>query len=374
MKQHITARYILIVAILALTGIAAPTYCCTSAVVSGKVTASGRPILWKHRDTSNADNKVEYIQGNNGKLSYVGLFNAKDLKCRQAWIGMNEAGFAIMNTASYNLHPKGRSKRNMDREGYLMAEALQSCRTVDDFVRYMDGLPRPLGVEANFGVIDALGHGAYFETNINGYKKYDVDDAPYGVLIRTNYSHSGRQGEGSGYVREANAIHLIIPYAQSHSLTPEFLTENVSRSFYRDVQHTDYLKGVERIIPDQDFIPRYTSVATVAIEGMIPQATIPDKADVARQYIMWTGLGYPPCAEIVPVWCTPDGVDTTLRGIGPNGHSEMSDRIRCRHKEVFGSAPGRYINLEKLSNQDGTGYLQVLVPQNMKIYEKFRNR
>ncbi len=35
---------------------------CTSAIVSGKLTSNGRPILWKHRDTSDLNNKVARIE------------------------------------------------------------------------------------------------------------------------------------------------------------------------------------------------------------------------------------------------------------------------------------------------------------------------
>ena len=34
---------------------------CTSAIIGAEANPSGRPILWKHRDTSAIDNKVEYI-------------------------------------------------------------------------------------------------------------------------------------------------------------------------------------------------------------------------------------------------------------------------------------------------------------------------
>ena len=35
----------------------------------------------------------------------------------------------------------------------------------------LDTLPRPLGVQANFGAMDRTGHGAYYETDDNGYRK-----------------------------------------------------------------------------------------------------------------------------------------------------------------------------------------------------------
>lgn len=111
----------------------------------------------------------------------------------------------------------------------------------------------------------------------------------------------------------------------------------VSRSFYHDMKKRDYSDGLERWVIDQDFIPRYKSTATVVIEGCLPMENIENikPGDLANDYIMWTGLGYPPCSEIMPVWCSPDGVDKSLRGIGANGHSELADRAKQRRDEVF---------------------------------------
>ena len=92
---------------------------------------------------------------------------------------------------------------------------------------------------------------------------------------------------------------------------------------------------------------------------------------------MWTGLGYPPCSEIMPVWCSPDGVDKSLRGLGKNGHSEMGDIVKARRDEVFPIRKGngeKYIDMKKLFNEDGTGYVQVLVPQNLETYRKIREK
>lgn len=353
---------------------------CTSAIVSADASASGRPLLWKHRDTSTIDNKVEYVAGKNGDYSYVALFNAADKSLAEAWTGMNEVGFAVMNTASYNIKDDNVPQKKMDREGYVMTIALRSCRSVDDFEELLRSLPRPMGVEANFGVIDAAGNGAYFETNNDSYIKYDLKDAENGVLIRTNYSHSGREGEGYGYVREANAEHLICPVLEADGkISPEYLTEEVSRSFYHDVRGNDALESGERWTVDEDFIPRFKSTATIVIEGIAPVADIESvtASDIAPQYIMWTGLGYPPCAEIVPVWCHPKGVREDLRGIGPGGTSPMGNIVKKRRGEVFPPRKGgnsKYIDLQMLRNEDGTGYLQTIVPQNRETYRLISTR
>lgn len=347
-------------------------YACTSAIISASASASGRPMLWKHRDTSNTDNKVEYVPSQDGTFSYVALFNAEDRRLEEAWMGMNEVGFAVMNTASYNIKDDKVSQKQMDREGYVMTIALRSCTTVEDFAILLETLPRPMGVEANFGVIDATGNGAFFETNNHSYVRYDLKDAPGGVLVRTNYSHSGRKGEGYGQIREANAEYLLAPHIAKGDITPEFLTETVSRSFYHDMKKADMLKKGETWLVDQDFIPRYKSTATIVIEGCRPEdASGLKSSDIISEYIMWTGLGYPPCSEIVPVWCHRDGVNRDLRGISVNGTSPMCDKVKMRRGEVFSSRGGsadKYIETKKLTNEFGTGYLQVLVPRNLEVY------
>lgn len=334
---------------------------------------SGRPILWKHRDTSTIDNKVEYIAPSAAGFGYVALFNAADMDLKEAWIGVNDAGFAVMNTASYNIKDDRVPAKKMDKEGILMSKALRTCRTVDDFARFLESYPRPMGVEANFGTIDAEGNGAFFETNNHSFKRYDLKDEPSHVLVRANYSHSGRPGEGYGFVREANACVLLAPYIEEGSVTPEVLTEEVSRSFYHDLKKRDYRYAGDQWVVDQDFIPRYKSTATVAIEGCLPvkdaMEMTPER--VAEEYVMWTGLGYPPVSEIRAVRCSRDGVDRELRGVLSGGHSPLSDEAKRLRDEVFPLKKGngdKYIDMQKLYNPEGTGYAQRAIEKNHETY------
>ncbi|MCI5627441.1 MAG: hypothetical protein MR333_07505 [Porphyromonadaceae bacterium] len=359
--------------LIILSGAVAEALGCTSAIIGPKASASGRPLLWKHRDTSAIDNKIEYIPAKDGAYGYVALFNADDRDLEQAWMGMNDAGFAIMNTASYNIKNDKVPNSEMDREGYVMTIALRSCRTIGDFEKLLEQLPRPMGVEANFGVIDATGNGAFFETNNDSFVRFDLSDAEDNVLVRTNYSHAGRKGQGLGYVREDDAKCLLRPYVESRSVTPEVLTEKLSRSFYNDLKGRDYATAGERYVVDQDFIPRYKSTATIVIEGMLPveDASTVTPRTVAEEYIMWTGMGYPPCSEILPVWCRDGGVDDSLRGLGENGRCAMGDKVKARRDDVFSHSKGKtkYVDMTKLYNPEGTGYIQVLVPQNKQVYE-----
>ncbi len=48
-----------------------------------------------------------------------------------------------------------------------------------------------MGLRTCFGVLDAEGRGAYFETDDYRYARYDLSDAKEGVMVRTNYAYSG---------------------------------------------------------------------------------------------------------------------------------------------------------------------------------------
>ena len=343
---------------------------CTSAIISGKKTVSGRPMLWKHRDTGCPDNRVELIKAHDDCYEFVAIFDARDVADTAAWTGFNEKGFAIMNTASYNLNKDDVPLSEMDREGVVMKLAPEHCVTVNDFECLLKTLPKPLGVEANFGVIDAEGNGAYFETGNYTYKKYDLADAPDGVLIRTNYSHSGRVDEGMGYVRYGNATHLLAPHIAAGDFEPWMFTEQFSRSFYHSLMGKDYTHSGEEWLVDQDFIPRRSSTASIVIEGINPE----DQGETPALTTMWIALGYPPCAETFAARLgVAGGVPEVLKGTGEDNHSPQCDIVKARKAEVFSIERGNgqhYLNLSKLYNKEGTGYCQQLVKKNMEMYDR----
>lgn len=340
---------------------------CTSAIISGKKTLSGRPLLWKHRDTGCLDNRVELIKGHDDCYEFVAIFDATDPCDTAAWTGFNEEGFAIMNTASYNLNNDDVPESQMDREGVVMKLALEHCVTVDDFERLLQSLPKPLGVEANFGVIDAMGNGAYFETGNYTYKKYDLADAPDGVLIRTNYSYSGRTDEGMGYVRHENEKYLLAPHIEAGDFTPAVFTEEISRTFYHSLLKKDFTHSGDEWLVDQDFIPRRISTASIVIEGVLAD-------EPWCLTTMWIALGYPPCAETFAARLgVAGGVPENLKGSGDNNHSPQCDLVRARQADVFSIERGNgkhYLNLSKLYNNEGTGYCQQLVKKNMEMYQR----
>ena len=70
----------ILMVIVAVLGVVIAADACTSAIVSGKLTANGRPLLWKNRDTNDLNNRVERIKGHDGLMEFVALFDARDLQ------------------------------------------------------------------------------------------------------------------------------------------------------------------------------------------------------------------------------------------------------------------------------------------------------
>ena len=227
-------RLFLFVTVLAMVCPAA-VYACTSVIISGKASPDGRPIMWKHRDTGFLDNRLEYVKGE--KYNFIGLVNSTEsTSVSEVWIGSNEAGFSIMNTASYCLNYDDVPSSQMDREGVVMRRALEICATLADFEHFLDTLSRPMGVESNFGCIDAHGGAAYYETSNHGYVKRDVCEMEEGYSVMTNFSFSGKKEDWKGVERYRTASGI---WSSPHTGTG-IITEVAG---YPRAAHMTVLKG-----------------------------------------------------------------------------------------------------------------------------------
>jgi hypothetical protein len=58
MKQTFNFVIIFIVAVILFPQ---ETSACTSDILTGKITADGRPLLWKHRDTDDENNRMAFF-------------------------------------------------------------------------------------------------------------------------------------------------------------------------------------------------------------------------------------------------------------------------------------------------------------------------
>lgn len=334
---------------LALAGTSA-TMACTSIIVAGKATSDGRPVMFKNRDTDCLDNRVERYQGK--KYAFIGLVNAPK-KTGEVWTGVNEAGFAIMNTASYNLKNDKVSYSKMDKEGVLMFEALGCCATVEDFRLFLKNHKKPLLVEANFGVIDAKGGASYFEVNNYEWWEYDVNQEPDGYRVVTNFSFAGRKAEYQGVERYRTAVSIMDDYKRGHSLGEYdikhgFLMNAFSRSYRHATLGTpDDFCPASGVTVDQDFIPRRITSAAITIEGVRPDEN-PAKT------VMWTSMGYPATSPAIPLLVGPaDILPEYVKRFDQSGHSLISDYST--------DIKMKYIFPDKVSN--GKRYMHIDVVQ-----------
>lgn len=348
---------------------------CTTAIVSGKYTKDGRPILWKHRDTGHLQNIIHYFD--DGKYNYLALVNADDLERSQIWVGYNSTGFAIMNAASYNLKSLSDSSKIADREGILMKQALMHCSSLQDFETMLDTMQKPLGVESNFGCIDAKGGAAYYETNNYKYHKFDVNDpaiAPFGYIVKTNYSHFGRADDGYGYIRYMAAEELFYYGAAKHTLTPEYIIREGSRNLRHALTKRNLKKEAtnedEKMVILQDFIPRHSTSASIAIQG------VKENEDPTLS-TMWTCLGWPLTSVTTPIWLA--GGKNLPKFLTPseNGYAKMCKKGMKLKKLAFPIERGsgdKYMNINFLYRPNNNGITQKILSLENTIFEKTRTK
>lgn len=359
--------------LLALVGMV-EGYACTSIIVTGKHTPDGRPLMWKHRDTSQPANHIVFVKGQ--RFDFIGLTDSND--SGDIWIGTNSAGFSLMNTASFNL--KDDEVKDMDKEGRLMRRALEICRNATDFEHYLDTLTRPMRVEANFGVIDAEGGAAYYETNNHRYYKRDANDAqlaPDGYLLCTNFSFNGRDNEGYGFIRFASTQEIVENWEPA-DFTPERLFIEGSNSFYNaQLGICLYDSGiVPGIAPngwavEQDFIARRESLASVVIKGV-------KKGENPEMVTMWTELGYPPLAIALPLWVKNAEMQPSLVLYRDDVHTaplcHYANALRDKVYPISRGSGAKYLHWSKMWNTEGNGYMQLLAPVWQKVYRMFTEK
>lgn len=366
--KHLLTLAILIAALTANTVLA-----CTTVIISGKYTSDGRPILWKHRDTDNLNNKLVYLT--RGALSAIALIDSDDKEVENIWIGFNSAGFAIMNSASYNLKSADDTTSIADLEGVLMKEALLTCSTMEEFELFLKNYQLPRGVEANFGVIDAFGGAAYFETNNFIFNKVDINDmcvAPHGYVVRTNYSFTGETNKGAGYIRFETAEKLFYRASATGNLNVPYMLENMSLSLensYTGQKLASFLEMNEKsehFMYFQDCINRYSTSASVMVQGV--------KSGEAVEFTtLWAYVGFPLGSVPVPVWLTPKGSLPSLVKAEGSDNAEMCDLALEMKKQMIPSRRGStkyYINTTKVANAQGTGVTQKLAPVRQEIVRK----
>jgi len=370
----------LLFSLLIVSMIGLQTFACTVAVISGKYTKDGRPLLWKNRDTNYINNQIMFF--NDGKYEYMGLVNSGDINGKSVWIGQNSAGFAIMNSASYNLNI-GDTTKLSGLEGRIIKEALATCKTIQDFEKYLDNLPKPTRLEANFGVIDAQGAAAMYELNNKGYVKFDANDpkvAPFGYIIRGNYSFMGTYSdESSGYIRYNTTNELFYNAMATNNFDAQFIIQDVTRGLKHSLTKEDLYKDFAKIPENTptysffyDFIPRRTTSSACVVQGV-------KKGENPEFTTLWSVVGFPLTSIVVPTWVK--GGNDFPEVLKRN--EKLKDSPICYaalelKKEFFPIRWGRYamrnyVNINALINADKTGIQQKIEPYENKIFKTTNN-
>ena len=361
---------------IAFVCVSVPSWACSSAVISGKVTPDGRPLLWKNRETGYLKNHMAYVKGE--KYDFIADVNSDNFgKLKEAWIGSNTAGFALMNTQSYNLVPGDIDDDDRGpKNGEVMYRALEICATVADFCHFLDTIQKPSGIEANFGVIDAQGGAAMFEVDEHSYKMFDANDpnvAPHGYVARTNFSNGGELNKGYGYVRFLEVDRVLSKACAMGGITPQLIFTDIARSFRNNILDIDLRSGdynypkTSGWFTDQDFIPRKDTSCSIVVQGV-------KKGENPELSILWTVLGYTPTSLAVPVWVKNNlpamvSYDAALKT------SPLSAAAwKLANEKVFhyrqGGGTNHYLHWENLYNLQGTGIMQRLMPIEEEVYRQ----
>lgn len=343
---------------------------CTSVIVSGRVTKDGRPMIYKNRDTSTLHNMTLVVQGR--VYRYIGLVNAEDTAPVNVWGGHNEAGFAIINTAAYNLNGDG---GDTDGDGILIRKALELCATLADFETLLDTVKKPREVNSNFAVLDAQGGCAYYETGNFDYVKFDANDpetAPDGYLMRTNFGTTGNHKLDLGVERYCAITDFMAEACKEGKMEHDYLITAISRHLKHGVTKLDMLDFMPeneedtRYFPFVDYIVRHSTASTILVQGVRPDES-------PLNTVSWTIIGWPLTTVAIPLVITPSGKLPAIVTDDGTGHSWLNEKGLELKKRVFSLEAGNtttYGDLSKLFNKQGTGILQQIQPIEAEVIDR----
>jgi hypothetical protein len=277
-------------------------------VASGKATADGRPLLWGNDDEVGRDNdEVVYLR--DGRFKYLGVVVADSEYIRA---GVNEFGFCMVSSLAFNL--KGKSENYFD----IMRLALQQCVTADDF----ENLLKQTNVSGrmaadNFGVIDAFGGAAIFETGNFSYTRFDATDpkvAPQGYIVRANFALTGRTGEDVGRARYDRANQLCRQAVENNRLDYRYVLRKVCRDFF-GAEKVSYSwpemdvteKSDLEVLDTENSISNHLTNSVALFHGVGPDEN-------PSFTTFWAILGQPILSVAVPCWVIAESTAPELDG------------------------------------------------------------
>ena len=312
-------------ALLAIAALVTAQEECTVAVIGGTATADGRPLLWKNRDSSSRENSVVLFRG--PRYDFIGVINSGDSS--QVWMGMNTAGFALMNSESMD-----QDGDSADTEGIFMKQALGLCARVDDLEALLRGTALAgRGTRANFGCLDAFGGAAFFEAGNFRHTRFSLQDtslAEPGFLVRANFSMTGRGDEAYGAWRYRRARNLLAGRTASGKIDMPFMLDRVVRDLASDELdpnplpfHGSFAEAPKGFINTQNTINRHRTVACAVFQGVKP-------GEDPALATMWIILGEPVAGIALPLWPASGEVPKAFAGEKSAPLNAAFTRLRAR--------------------------------------------
>jgi hypothetical protein len=305
-----TIGYLLVAMIL--LGIGRDNYACTIAVIGPSATADNRPLLWKNRDVGSIDQQFRFFHPvtRNGRLlhGYIGNFYRSD--STRIYMGANDAGFAIINSNTYNL---GDSLLEGIDDGLLMRLALESCAKLADFERLLDSTDVTGRIDCwNFGVIDADGRAAVYECGNHFWESYYATPAEP-VIVRANYSLCGGEPR-PGDMRFKRATQLLSNAPKSRGITPSYLLSNLSRDIVNEYDNPlplPYNRSQNGAPAGYVFLRSSINNTNTTSATVIRGVARPENPAFTLVYAI---LGYPVMSLAFPLWVGSQNVPIYLNG------------------------------------------------------------
>lgn len=340
---------------------------CTTGLATELATPDGRPLLWKNRDVSIADQEFHYVD--DGRIPFISITYSG--RTEDYYGGINAAGFAVENSNSYNF-PNGPGQNGWgygDDDGKIHMLALATCRTVDDFQNILDSTNvNGRTLNCNYGAIDAYGGAAMFETAGYSYTRCDAVDSPEGFLVRSNYSYSGNNpnnpGGSWGAYRHNRAYQLFKAAKDRDELTAAYLFRYVVRDLSIDgtdpypLPFDGYVDGRPYgCIPNDEAICRSSTRGVLVAQGVAAGNNPVDA-------VLWAMAGTQLATIAVPLWVRAGSVPEEVNG---NPGSRLCDRAIQLSGWIYNNGA---VDTWNLTNPSRAGLWDWLFPMEDWVFAK----
>ncbi|MBT3168899.1 MAG: PKD domain-containing protein [Candidatus Cloacimonetes bacterium] len=319
---------------------------CTIGVAAGSATSDGRPIIWKNRDMM-AEVVVHYFEEFPHKFIGVGNENSDYI-----WMGVNEYGFAILNSTA-NFPDEGYSEPG---NGDTMKHALANFSTVVEFEAFLDSTNiTGRDTHANMAVLDSTGAAILYEVANTEYWKFDTADEEDGFLVRGVFAFNEGISTSANYER---SYEIISGVASNNNL-------NVSTILHHQMREFNDTNSEHIPIPfdgnwDDSYPYGYTPLlginnagtgSGVVIQGILPEEPV----DFTT---MWTLLGQPALTMAFPLF--PVGTPPLLAN--DNNNSALYDEY-LHIKSIISNHMPFSVDSFKLLNENNLGFWTQIYPQ-----------